>query len=231
MGDNRYHKQEKLYEVQVDQTAKNIAAQFGYRSVPWLGLTYFCLVIQMLLAMLTQIQRKDFVTMTVCTLGFFFLSFPENVRRYQFRMLVALIFISIGQDVLWFIVNRDVDMCGQWRTVSRISWRRNGEGHIVQVDDHRSCIACIAIGVHQLLGGIDPTTRLQKVDNRLTRRDHTRHQTALDGHVCQYTELINVPLIESVATKFNDAGVRGRCTPMFFTEVGVADEVQNQVFG
>mmetsp|Transcript_38335 Transcript_38335/g.50286 ORF Transcript_38335/g.50286 Transcript_38335/m.50286 type:complete len:104 (+) Transcript_38335:998-1309(+) len=82
MGDNKYHKQEKMYEAQVDQTAKNIAASFGYRSVPWLGVTYFCLVVQMWLAMLTQLQRKDFVTMTVCTLGFFFLSFPENVRRY-----------------------------------------------------------------------------------------------------------------------------------------------------
>lgn len=63
----------------------------------------------MILAMLTQMHRKDFITMTVCTLGFYFLSFPENVRRYQFRMLVLLIFISVGQDALWFIVNRDVE--------------------------------------------------------------------------------------------------------------------------
>ena len=45
MGDNKYHKEEKLYEARVDETAKNIAMQFGYRSVPWLGVTYFCLVI------------------------------------------------------------------------------------------------------------------------------------------------------------------------------------------
>ena len=34
-----------MYEQQLDQTAKNIAASFGYRQVPWLGVTYFCLVI------------------------------------------------------------------------------------------------------------------------------------------------------------------------------------------
>ena len=59
--------------------------------------------------MFTQFHRKDFVTMTVCTLGFYFLSYPENVRRSQFRMLVLLIGVSIVQDALWFVLNRDVE--------------------------------------------------------------------------------------------------------------------------
>ena len=54
-------------------------------------------------------HRKDFVTMTVCTLGFYFLTYPENVRRSQFRLLVLLIALSIGQDVFWFMLNRDVE--------------------------------------------------------------------------------------------------------------------------
>ena len=37
------------------------------------------------------------------------LSYPENTRRNQFRMLVALIFVSIVQDVFWFVMNRDVE--------------------------------------------------------------------------------------------------------------------------
>ena len=37
------------------------------------------------------------------------LSYPENTRRNQFRMLVALIFLSLVQDVFWFVLNRDVD--------------------------------------------------------------------------------------------------------------------------
>ena len=98
-----------MYEAQLDQTAKNIAASMGYRSVPWLGVTYFFLVVQMILGMLTQFHRKDFVTMTVCTVAFFMLQFPEYVRRSQFRMLVLLIALSIGQDIFWFILNRDVE--------------------------------------------------------------------------------------------------------------------------
>ena len=49
------------------------------------------------------------VTMTVCTLGFHFLTFPETVRRSQFRMLVLLIALSILQDIAWFILNRDIE--------------------------------------------------------------------------------------------------------------------------
>lgn len=104
-----YHRQEKVYEQQLDQTAKNIALSFGYRSVPWLGLTYFCIVIQMLLTMLVQIARKDFITMSVCTLGFLFLTFPEVIRRSHFRMLVVLAGLAMFQDTFWFILNRDSD--------------------------------------------------------------------------------------------------------------------------
>lgn len=77
--------------------------------MPWLGLTYFCLIVQIVLAMLTQFQRKDFITITVCALAIYYLSFPESVRRVQFRMLVLLIFVSMAQDVLWLMVNRDTE--------------------------------------------------------------------------------------------------------------------------
>ena len=49
------------------------------------------------------------VTMTVCTLAFLFLQYPEDVRRYQFRMLVLLIALSICQDAFWFVLNRDIE--------------------------------------------------------------------------------------------------------------------------
>ena len=47
--------------------------------------------------------------MTVCTLGFYFLSYPESIRRSQFRSLVLLIALSIVQDVLWLLLNRDTE--------------------------------------------------------------------------------------------------------------------------
>ena len=81
----------------------------GYRSVPWLGATYFFLFVQLILSMLTQIHRKDQISITVCAIGLYMLSYPENTRRYQFRMLVALIFLSIVQDVFWFVLNRDTE--------------------------------------------------------------------------------------------------------------------------
>ena len=42
-------------------------------------------------------------------MGFYFLSYPENVRRSQFRMLVLLIALSIVQDIFWFVINRDAE--------------------------------------------------------------------------------------------------------------------------
>ena len=42
-------------------------------------------------------------------MGFYFLSYPENVRRSQFRMLVLLIVLSIAQDIFWFVINRDAE--------------------------------------------------------------------------------------------------------------------------
>ena len=85
-----------MYERQLDTTARNIAKSFGYRSVPWLGLTYVILILQMLLSMLTQFQRKDFVTMTVCTVGFYFLFSPEFIQRRHFRALVGLAVFSLA---------------------------------------------------------------------------------------------------------------------------------------
>ena len=77
--------------------------------MPWLGLTYVVLVLQMLLSMLTQFQRKDMITMTVCTLGFYFLFSPEYVRRRHFRGLVGLAIFSLAQDAAWFVMNRGID--------------------------------------------------------------------------------------------------------------------------
>ena len=81
----------------------------GYRSVPWLGATWFFLYVQFILAMLTQIHRKDMITISVCAIGFYMLSYAEHTRRSQFRLLVAFIFCSIVQDAFWFVMNRDTE--------------------------------------------------------------------------------------------------------------------------
>lgn len=81
----------------------------GYRSVPWLGATWFFLYVQFILAMLTQIHRKDMITISVCAIGFYMLSYAEHTRRSQFRLLVGFIFCSIVQDAFWFVMNRDTE--------------------------------------------------------------------------------------------------------------------------
>ena len=96
-GDNRYHKEEKELEKQFDQAAEKVAMQVGYRHIPWRGISYVAVVVQMLLVFLTQYHRTDFVTLTACVLGFLFLHHPqnENVRRRDFRLVVAFIFVSL----------------------------------------------------------------------------------------------------------------------------------------
>lgn len=45
----------------------------------------------------------------MCALGFYMLAYSETTRRKQFRMLVLLIGVSIVQDLLWFVLNRDTE--------------------------------------------------------------------------------------------------------------------------
>ena len=77
--------------------------------MPWFGVIVFALVVQMLLSILSQYARKDQITITGCTLGFYFMFFPESLRRWRFRQLVALFAVSLVYDVVWFLLNRDVE--------------------------------------------------------------------------------------------------------------------------
>ena len=80
----------------------------GYRQVPWVGLIYVCLIIQMLLAMFSQYARKDFLVITGCCIGIYYMEFPEVVRRRSFRGLVALFVLSMAYDISWWIMNNDI---------------------------------------------------------------------------------------------------------------------------
>ena len=110
-GDHQYHKEEKEFEKQFDGVAERVAQQVGYRYIPWLGISYVAVIVQMLLVFLTQYHRTDFVTLTACVMGFFCLHPPQNqnVRRRDFRFVVAFIFVSLVYDVAWFIINNDVE--------------------------------------------------------------------------------------------------------------------------
>ena len=49
------------------------------------------------------------MTVTACALALLLLTMPNIARRKEFRMVVLLIFMSIIYDVLWFMINNDVD--------------------------------------------------------------------------------------------------------------------------
>ena len=93
----------------MEDTAKRMAASVGYKSVPWREVCYIALVFQLILGILSQYGRKDQITVAGCAIGIYFLECPESLRRYRFRQLVALFFVSMIYDVLWFVLNKDVD--------------------------------------------------------------------------------------------------------------------------
>ena len=49
------------------------------------------------------------ITITGCVIGFYFMTFPESLRRWRFRQLVALFAISLVYDVVRFVLDRDVE--------------------------------------------------------------------------------------------------------------------------
>lgn len=83
------------------------AATVGYREVPWNSIVYGALIFQMMLAMLSQYARKDQITITACALGVYFMEFPESLRRWRFRQLVAMFVVSLIYDIVWFFIVDD----------------------------------------------------------------------------------------------------------------------------
>ena len=61
----------------------------------------------MVLAMLSQYARKDQITITACAIGFYFMEFPESLRRARFRQLVGMFLVSLIYDLIWFFVVDD----------------------------------------------------------------------------------------------------------------------------
>ena len=61
----------------------------------------------MILAMLSQYARKDQITITGCAIGFYFMEFPETLRRARFRQLVVLFIVSLIYDLIWWFIVDD----------------------------------------------------------------------------------------------------------------------------
>lgn len=128
------------------------------------------------------------------------------------------------------VVHGDVARLGQGQAVARVAGRGHRDRHIGQVQVDDPDVVAARIGVNELVGAVDAALLLQEVDDRLAGGDDAGHESALDRHVGEDGELVDRPLVETVATELDDAGVGGTGAPLLLAEVGVADQVQDEVF-
>lgn len=68
---------------------------------PWLVSLLVILMIQLVLTILSQYMRPDFLNLTICALGLFMVTNPQNVDRKTFRFLIVGIVLSWIYDAFW----------------------------------------------------------------------------------------------------------------------------------
>lgn len=81
-----------------------MAERFGYRSLPWLKVTWILLWAYTVLTCLVMLNRPDFINLTVCVTALYMLFNTQTLTRTRFRMLVLGIFISLIYDIIWFLM-------------------------------------------------------------------------------------------------------------------------------
>ena len=74
------------------------------KPVKWARMTFFMTIIFMISTMLVHFYKADFVNMTVVVLAIFLLHNADKFSAGWFRLLVAGIVLSIGYDIIWFIL-------------------------------------------------------------------------------------------------------------------------------
>lgn len=88
----------------IDNISANIAFKLGFNHVPWFTLTKIVLGIYAALTCLVLFFRADFVNLTVCTSAIYMILNTEKIKRWTFRALVLGIFLSLGYDLVWFML-------------------------------------------------------------------------------------------------------------------------------
>jgi hypothetical protein len=52
-------------------------------------------------------MKPDFLTQSAVGLAIYYFYYPDNVRRWNFRALTALVIISIAYDLVWIYFIQD----------------------------------------------------------------------------------------------------------------------------
>ena len=76
-------------------------AGYDYEKVPWLEFTKGIVLIYLILTMLVSFQRKDSISITICTCAGYVLEFPRYITRNTFRGFVLMIFVSWVWDFFY----------------------------------------------------------------------------------------------------------------------------------
>ena len=105
-GDHKYHDQEQQFKAKFDEQASALAAKYGhnYDDMPWIQITQGVTYIYLILTMLVMFQRKDSLSITVCTCALYVLEFPQFVSRQTFRGFVLMIVVSWAWDFLYLFI-------------------------------------------------------------------------------------------------------------------------------
>ena len=161
-------------EQWTDEQAKAMALKFGYRQVPWNGVVFVAIFIQMVLAMLAQYARKDFLVITACCCAWYHMEFPESARRRSFRTLVGIFVLSLAYDVARFMLinsddSEDEETGGLERNVRKFSTFVAYISFVFRVSrmpmDNNCCLDHLGTRAAQSLAGLS-TYRQGQRDSR-----------------------------------------------------------------
>jgi hypothetical protein len=97
--------------IEVSETEKKYSEQVntfiesrGYQPVKWARCTYIMTMIFLASTMLVHFYKADFVNLTVCSLALFFLQGADRSSQGWFRLLVFGVVLSMGYDLVWFLM-------------------------------------------------------------------------------------------------------------------------------
>ena len=119
-------------------------------------------------------------------------------------------------------------MLGERRSIARIPRCRHRQRHLIEVNGNHTSILCALVWSDKLWSEVHTPAGLQKLHNGSTRLHNARHQSAFHSHICEHTQLVDIPVHKGWPAELHHTGVRGRSTPVFLAKIGIADQVENK---
>ena len=91
-------------EKEVAKDVETYLKKRGLRVPKWAKATFVMTLIFLVITLLVNFYKADFLNLTVCTVAIYLLSNAKDVQPRQFRYLVAGTILSLVYDVLWLLL-------------------------------------------------------------------------------------------------------------------------------